>query len=213
MNEIIIAIHGFSGCLVAVLGLVQILLRKGGRIHRILGRIYALAWLMLVISGSMIGYLLITLIGILGMYMVYTGYRFGAKKTIDLSVFDRAMIILANGIALATLTWGIYHLTQRHYNIGVIGSFFGFIFFMSSFQDYREFIQKKATKKTSGHRLQWLFEHYGRMYVSYIAAMTAFSALQNVFGIEIINWLAPTFIGGALVAWSNRYYYKLHKVK
>ena len=211
MEEITI-LHAISGIIVGVVGLLQILLKKSGKIHRILGRTYALAWLVLVITGAFIGYLLITLIGVLGMYMVYMGYRFAVKKSVALSTFDHLIIVLANLIALATMIWGIYHFVRGAYGIAVIACFFGVIFFINTYTDYLSFVKGKKVRKRAGHRMQWLFEHYGRMYISYIAAMTAFSALQNVFGIELLNWILPTVIGSLLITLSNRYYFKLYKV-
>lgn len=53
-----------------------------------------------------------------------------------------------------------------------------------------------------------MYEHYTRMYISYIAAITAFSAIQNIFGIALINWILPTVIGTLLIILTGRFYDK-----
>jgi hypothetical protein len=52
--------------------------------------------------------------------------------------------------------------------------------------------------------MHWWFEHYGRMYISYIAAMTAFTVIQHLFPMEIMDWILPTFLGTALIIVTNR---------
>ena len=59
---------------------------------------------------------------------------------------------------------------------------------------------------------EWYFEHFGRMYISYIAAITAFSAIQNIFGIALVNWISPTVIGTALIVFTNQKYYQKFKI-
>ena len=73
-------------------------------------------------------------------------------------------------------------------------------------QDFREYILKQKARKLTGHKMQWFFEHFGRMYVSFIAATTAFTAIQEVFPIIILNWTLPTVIGTGLIILSNKKY-------
>ena len=61
--------------------------------------------------------------------------------------------------------------------------------------------------------MQWYFEHFGRMYISYIAAMTAFAVIQNVFGVVLLDWMLPTVIGTGLIILSNRKYYKQFNIE
>jgi hypothetical protein len=51
------------------------------------------------------------------------------------------------------------------------------------------------------------------MIVSFIAAMTAFSSIQGVFGEgSILNWLLPTFIGTTCIFLTVRHYKKKMKI-
>lgn len=211
--EIIKVIHSVSGMLVGITGLLQILFKKGGKQHRNIGRVYFIAWIFIILTGGYLGSLLITFFGILGFYMAFTGFRLGHNKCIEMKVIDSAAIWLAMMFSLATAAWGILLLIKGNSIFGIIAVFFGIIFMIISRQDYLKFIKRKSAGRLSGHRLEWMFEHYSRMYISYIAALTAFTVIQEIFVWEILNWVAPTFIGTALIILSNRYYYKRYKIE
>ncbi|MCC6725527.1 MAG: hypothetical protein IT258_13545, partial [Saprospiraceae bacterium] len=76
-------LHAIAGITVGLTGLTQILLKKGGKLHRILGLVYFWAWLVIIVTGAIIGSALITLFGILGFYMALTGYRFGHHRSME----------------------------------------------------------------------------------------------------------------------------------
>lgn len=204
--EIVRYIHVGAGALVAVSGLLQILLPKGGLRHRILGQVYFWSWVLVVSTGAWLGSLLIALFGALGLYMAYTGYRLGMRKSMQLAIWDRGVILLGFAAGLVTLGWGLLLLVAgKGGAFGIIACFFGLLFSAAGLRDTRQFILGKRVGKMSGHPLNWWFEHYGRMYISYIAAMTAFTAIQQVFPLEILDWILPTFIGTALLILTNRY--------
>ena len=206
--ETIKIIHAASGIIVALTGLLQIILKKGGKLHRIIGLIYLCVWIIVVITGAFLGSLLITFFGVLGYYMALTGYRFAHRKNVVINLFDKVVIIAGILFSVFTLAWGFLLITKGNTGFGIVAAFFGSIFLLSTVGDLREFILKQNTKKLSNHKMQWLFEHYGRMYISYIAAMTAFTVIQNPFPIEWLNWILPTFIGTTLIIISNRRNYK-----
>ena len=89
LNDVFVKIHAYSGMIVFVVGILQILLKKGGKLHRKLGQVYFWSWIPLIITGAIIGSLLITFFGLLGFYMVYTGYRFGRQKSMEIKLFDK----------------------------------------------------------------------------------------------------------------------------
>lgn len=211
--EAIKIIHAVSGITVAVSGLLQIILKKGGTLHRIIGLIYFWVWIAVVVTGGMLGSLLITLFGVLGYYMALTGYRFGHRKNVQLNLFDKSVIVAGILFSAVTLGWGILLMIKGNTVFGGIASFFGSIFLLSTVGDLRAFILKQNTKKLSNHKMQWLFEHYGRMYISYIAAMTAFTVIQNPLPLMWMNWILPTFIGTALLIISNRRNYRKFGIK
>lgn len=197
--EIVKYAHIISGIIIGVSGLLQIILKKGGRLHRLLGSIYTAVWIVVLLTGGVLGSLLITLFGVLGYYMALTGSRFGQRKNTELNRPDRVIIFAGVLCALLTLGWGIVLLIKGNTSFGIIAAFFGAIFTLSTVGDLREFIFNKQTKKLSGHKMQWFFEHFIRMYISYIAAMTAFTVIQNPLPHPMMNWVFPTFIGTSII--------------
>ena len=196
-----------------ITGLLQILLKKGGKFHRTIGLLYCWAWLVVIITGTAIGSIFISLLGILGLYMVITGYRFGHFKTSETKAIDKAIIYGGVVIAALLLLSGpILYFIGRSQTLAIICFYFGAIFFITTFQDLQVFVSKSRKKRTTGYKTEWYFEHFGRMYISYIAAITAFSAIQNIFGIALVNWISPTVIGTALIVFTNQKYYQKFKI-
>ncbi|MBK9014246.1 MAG: hypothetical protein IPM82_09185 [Saprospiraceae bacterium] len=206
-------LHAVAGAIVGLTGLLQILLKKGGKIHRLIGTSYFWSWLLVVITGAMIGSALIALFGVLGFYMALTGYRFGHQRNMNIGAFDKAIIGMGLAFAIGTFGWGLYLILNGGNTFGIVALFFGVIFCLTTWQDFREFVLGKQIRKLSGHKMQWYFEHFGRMYISYIAAMTAFAVIQNLFGVTLLNWTLPTLIGTGLIILSNQKYYKQFNIE
>jgi hypothetical protein len=211
--EYVRQIHVFAGCVVAITGLMQIVLPKGGLRHRIIGQCYFWSWVLIVPTGAYLGSAIITLFGALGLYMAYTGYRLGIRKSMELALLDKGFIVVGFAAGLFTLGWGISLLALGKGGFfAIIACFFGLLFAAAGFRDVRQFLLGKKVGKLSGHRLHWWFEHYGRMYISYIAAMTAFAAIQQLFPIPILDWVLPTLIGTVLIIVTNRINRKKQKI-
>jgi hypothetical protein len=191
-------IHASTGVLVGILGLMQLIFPKKGKIHRIIGNIYTWSWTPLIITGMMIGSLLIAAFGLLGWYMAMTGFIIGKYKKVENSIYFQALIYFGFVVGLAATIYSTY-LLINHQMFGIVGVFFGMIFFVNAFNDYRLVVTKTKIKKMSHLPVFWMFEHISRMSISYIAAMTAFFVIQKVFPIDMLNWLLPTVIGTAFI--------------
>ena len=58
----------------------------------------------------------------------------------------------------------------------------------------------------------WFFDHMTGMFTSYIAAVSAFSAVNLNFLPMIVQWLWPTFVGvPILIIWATYYKKKFYK--
>jgi hypothetical protein len=214
MKEALTLIHALSGFLVLISGLAQIIMKKGGKAHRTIGQIYFWSWLPLIATGAIIGSLLITFFGLLGFYMVFMGYRFGVKKSAIISAFDKLFISSFTLGALFLLVWGILILLLKdNKTFGIIALFFGAIFTFVTIQDFLEYVLNKKLRKLRGHKMEWYFEHFGRMYISFMAAVTAFAVIQNIFFIELLNWILPTVIGTTLLIVTNKRYFKKFNIQ
>lgn len=210
--EIIRWIHIVSGAVVGLSGLLQILLPKGGNRHRLLGHAYFMGWMLVVPTGAALGSWVIALFGMLGWYTAYIGYRIGMRRALSLAVGDRVIVALATLAGMGTLGTGIYFLVGTpSQGLGVLATFFGSIFTVITLRDLRTYVLRKVEPDPNRMPWAWVNGHYVRMYISYIAAMTAFSAIQGLLPVELLNWIAPSVIGTLLIIVSGRYFQKKWK--
>jgi Ca2+/H+ antiporter len=156
-TEIIKLIHAIAGVIIALAGFLQILLKKGGQLHRIIGLIYYYTWYAVIITGFMIGSLLITLIGILGWYMSFTGYRFGHRKNSKPGLIDKIVIVLGVAFALGTFGGGLYYLLQSQFFAGIIGVFFWFDFFITHLPGHARICIQQTHKEIKQSRHAMVF--------------------------------------------------------
>lgn len=207
-RDTIVLLHSVFGVLVFVIGLLQILLKKGGRLHINLGRIYTYLWIFLLISGAYLGGWLITIVGIFGFYYALTGARIGYLKMKDSTIFDKAVFTIGGLIALAMLYYAVVLFLNKNTSFAIIFLVFGLLFLNSTVQDIAKYILKRPLKASKFGTMDWYVEHFTRMSISFIAAVTAFSSIQNLFGNNTLNFLMPTVIGTVLIAVTQRRYQK-----
>lgn len=207
-RDVILQAHTILGILIFVTGLLQIFMKKGGSTHRIIGNVYLYGWLLLLISGAYLGGLLITIIGIFGFYFALTGSRIGHLKNKPLQIFDKIIYSVGGLTAIAMLIYGAKLYLNGNTSWGTIFAVFGVIFALTTVQDIFKYILNKPLRKPGYGKLDWYFEHFTRMFVSFIAAVTAFTSIQNVFKDNTLNFLVPTFIGIIAINVVKRMYKK-----
>lgn len=205
--ELITSLHAVAGFVIALTGLAQIIFKKGGVYHAVIGFTYLSAWLIVVCTGGALGHPLITLFGVLGFYMAITGWRFANRRRSTPKTLEKIIYWIGLAAALYTLIWSIL-LVMNGSSFGWIALFFGTIFTLTTVMDVAEFIFKKKLRRNSGTRKQWYFEHLTRMYISYIAAMTAFAVINEVFFNQTVNWILPSVLGTILIIISRRVHAK-----
>lgn len=197
-------LHAIAGVVVFFAGLSQILLKKGGKRHRLVGRVYFWTWLVLLLTGAFIGAYFITLIGIFGYYFVLTGYRFARWGNAPPTLFDKMVIGVGILTSVAILVSAIVLYVTKQSGFTIVLAVFGGIFLLNSVNDFNYYVRGKKKTALHQHKMNWYFEHFQRMYISMIAAFTAFCVIQEVLPHDLANWLAPTVIGTILIAWSKR---------
>lgn len=212
MKESILWIHTITGITVFGLAVLQAILPKQGVIHRLLGRIYVLLWFPLIISGALIGSWVITALGSLGLYCAITGWRHAVRKKEEANFWDKTITLLGLSMVLALLGGAIYLISLDAYDFAVIMGVFSLIFGSMVLTDVREALFQKKLRKLSRHKMYWFFEHYTRMYISMIAAFTAFSAIQEPFENQIVNWLWPTAVGTLILVYLGGKYKRKYGV-
>lgn len=205
-RESILLIHTITGIIIFISGLLQILLKKGGKIHKILGNVYLYSWFVVVMSGAYLGGFLITIVGIFGFYFALTGSRIGKLKNSGITFFEKSIFIFGGLLAIVMLGYAINLFIKGSESYWIIFAVFGGIFTFVTVQDIFKYILLKPLKKQIYGQLDWYFEHFTRMFISFIAATTAFVSIQDLFGNTTLNFIMPTIIGTIMILFSTKFY-------
>ncbi len=205
-KESILLLHSAFGVIVFASGLLQILLKKGGKVHRVIGQVYVYSWLVLLISGAFLGGVMITTVGIFGFYFALTGARIGHLKNNAITLFEKIIFAFGGLIALSMLYYSSVLFLKGDLSFSIILGVFGSIFLLTTTQDIAKYIFNKPLKKQIYGKQDWYFEHLTRMCISFIAAVTAFTSIQNVFNNNTANFLVPTAVGVILINLATKSY-------
>ena len=204
MDEFLRKGHAIVGTLVLVLGFLQIVLKKGGKYHRMMGVTYVICMTVVICSGIVIGSAMIGFIGAFGYYFCLTGFLFAHGKSNLKTSLQKSVVIAGALLNLYMLYFAIHTFMSGDINAGIIFSVFTFVFFTTSIPDVMQYVLLRPVEKMYNHKMNWYFEHMKRMYISYIMATTAFVVIQNIFPIMFLNWLLPTVLGAILIFISVR---------
>lgn len=212
MRDTFLWIHSACGIIIFILGILQAILPKRGLSHTLMGKLYVFFWFPLIITGGYLGSWIIFALGGLGLYSAVTGWRYAqSKKQLSLPL-EKFIVLMGLVMVIALASGSIYLFIIQAFNFAIIMSVFSVIFGLFVQVDVREIIFGKSVRLRSTHKMYWLFEHYGRMYVSMIAAFSAFSAIQQPFPNQIVNWLWPTVVGTVALIILGRHYDRKYKV-
>ncbi len=205
----ILIIHISCGFTALTSGIVPMAAQKGGKLHRVSGRIYA--WAMYGISASTLGLFLLNpgkpflqfllCIGMLGFYLTFTGLRsitLHRKKVIS-TLADRLVAWLVLAVSLIMILFGIFSLTNGIIHhlplfLGILYPVFGLSMGSAALADVRAF-----SSKTPPQKMQWFFNHFIRMLSAYIATLTAFCVVNVHFLPPLLVWTLPGMIGGTMI--------------
>jgi hypothetical protein len=212
-RELIIQIHSLMGVLIFSTGLLQIVLKKEGARHRLIGNIYLYSWLLLLISGAYLGGLIITIVGVFGFYFALTGARIGHLKNNNITLLEKLIFSIGGVSALAMLYYSVILYGQGDKSFSTIFAVFGALFLFTTVRDIFKYILGRPLEKDNYGKLDWYFQHLFRMSISFIAAVTAFTSIQNVFNHNTLNFLMPTVIGMILINLAKRNYKKKFIIK
>lgn len=202
----LIYIHAFFGGLGLTAGIVSIMVRKGGKVHKLWGKMFSISMiissLLSLIVACVPGHknIFLFLIGVFTIYMVLAGNRALTLKAsiknkadlIDKSISYSMMII-----AFLMLILGIVSFLKDN-NLWKLYFFFGSIGLFMTYRDFKTFTEFVTDNKIG------INSHIGRMVGAFITSVTAFI----VAGLSISNlivWLAPTLIGiPYIVFWTRK---------
>lgn len=207
-REIILQIHSILGVVVFITGLLQLLLKKEGARHRIIGQTYLGSWLFLLLSGAFLTGLIITVVGLFGFYFALTGARIGRLKNKAITWFEKSIFLSGGLSALVMIYYSVSLYIKGEQSWPIILAVFGGLFLWATLGDIFKYILNKPLKKQIYGKSDWIFEHFTRMSISFIAAVTAFTSIQNVFQNNTLNFLLPTVVGVILIRFATKAYAK-----
>jgi uncharacterized membrane protein len=207
--KLFLRIHILSGAIVLLTGLLQIILPKIGRRHRILGRVYFYSMSVVFITSiilcffdtnmQLFGRIFLGVVALFSYYSAVMGMRFGKLKVLSKPLYTDKVIS-----TLGVLSWlfmlgiGIWCAMTKNYIPAAILGVFSFIFGMAVIVDFRRLVILNTTEKLYDPK-SWMLNHAGRILGSYIAAITAFCVNVSPFPMGILNWLVPTAMGFILI--------------
>lgn len=193
---------------------------KGGKTHRRWGKVYfwamaGVAVTALILSLALPVYFL-TMVALFSFYAAFAAYRILYLKDMYKGERPKAgdwlaaiVTILSSFLLflmgfLKPLLMGVGVIQIAGHTVSVVSVVFGIIGMRMGQASIRRFV-KPPTEK-----MFWWFGHMQGMIGSYIAAMTAFSAvnLSRWFGAAWWVWLWPTIVGVPAIAVWTAYYEK-----
>lgn len=196
--------HISAGTVALFAGLIPMLGRKGGLVHRRAGRVYVGAMITVALTALMLtallpltsGRLFLTGIAVFSFYLSFSGWRTARRHTPQLAPADKALAVGTLLVGLAMIGVGVY-------GQAILFAFFGMATAIFAGRDVRTAFGPEL----AGKREPWIFRHISRMGGSYIATFTAFLVVNMGHWVpasapswvNTAGWIAPSILGGLLI--------------
>jgi uncharacterized membrane protein len=207
VEEVTLGVHILTGFLALLAGLVAFATKKGGLRHRQAGKVFVGS--MAVVSVTALALyplepnfwrLFLALVALFSFYFAFSGYRVLSRKRpaadpelvdwVGVGVMGVAGVgILAMGAAMALDGRGFAPVLLV---FGGIGSVFA--------------VSDARTFRLESDPGAWVGAHVTRMGAAYIAAVSAFSAVNFMSLPAVVRWLWPTILGVPLLVYFGRQY-------
>jgi uncharacterized membrane protein len=211
MHTYLLYLHILGGTISLILGIVPIISKKGGNLHKFTGRIFGIAMLVATLSGVVLSVIrpqqMLFLVGLFSSYLVIAGVLplrlMGPQQ---LNTIKKALILPTLGLmlAVAMLLYAGYHLIQGNAE-GIVIGVFGLGLLTSAMADY-----KWISRLTETTRTQLISIHVGRIVGAYIASCTAFLVVNQPIPVPIANWFIANLVFVPVIVYWQR---KLAKPK
>ena len=209
--NIFLVLHIAGGSIGLFAGTLNIVRKKGGKNHKLIGKVFTYSMLTAGFSSFVLSVLhpnyFLFMVGVFTIYLVGTGYRYNYLRLLADTQKPKIIDwILTIGMLLAGLLFigfGIKHLMANN-TFGIVFIAFGGLGLNAVRIDFANYSGKIKAKN------YWLLAHLQRMTAGYIAAITAFLVVNsNHSPIQLppfVVWLLPTVILTPLIfIWSKKY--------
>jgi uncharacterized membrane protein len=202
--KVLLYMHITGGFISLLIGLFILFLKKGDRIHILLGKVFYCSMLGSALISLPVAYLhqnyFLFIVGVFTSYMLIRGKAY-LTFTKNLIVQQKHWFLsgLMLVFGLAFILFGINQLLKRN-DFGLVFLVFGAISILFVYQDSVNYKGKSKFKN------YWLTTHIQRMMGSYIASVTAFLLVNNTILNGTIAWLLPTLVlTPVLIFWGKKY--------
>ncbi len=208
-NSILIAIyiHAFFGGLGLITGIGSVIVKKGSKIHKRLGKLFSIGMLTSSIISLPIAWMpkhinpFLFLIGLFTIYLVITGNRaltFKPKLKEKATLLDTSISGSMLVISIIMILLGVFGFFQKIDN-SILYLFFGVFGLLLTIKDFYFFKKYKKQKNA------WLLNHISKITGALIASITAFIVAGLGIG-NLIAWTLPSILGTFYIAyWSKQY--------
>jgi uncharacterized membrane protein len=196
-----LVIHIAGGTTALMSGLFSMLSQKGGKAHRLAGKIY-FAGMSAVFVGAVVVAIahqndFLLMVGFFSYYMTVRGYRILSLKQLNkgqkFAPLDWAIISISAIFIFTLLGWGFWAWVHGS-SMGIVALVFGFIGLTFLVNDIKSYINPPTEK------MHWWYTHIASMGGSYIAAFTAFVVVNvQLPQFQWVLWVLPSAMGGYLI--------------
>ena len=207
---IFLIIHIITGFLALTTGFISMLNRKGGKQHRLTGKLFFAGMTGVFISATIIsiikGLAFLFMVGFFSYYLTCSGYRSLYLKKLHLgqkpALLDWFISVTGGvagaGLILFSATW-----FRDRGAWGTVPLVFGIFCLLSGIKDIKSFFVVPANKQ------HWLFTHGVRMGGGFAATLTAFIVVNVSIGsLTWILWILPGALTGIWISRIMRKYKK-----
>ena len=197
-------LHIACGVIAFLCAPIALLTTKGGKKHRTSGKVYFWAMVGVSITAMILSFIssfyFLTMVTVFSFYSAFSAYRIlylkgnGMRpKRLDwvaavITILSSLLLFFMGFLKPEWMQVGVVQI--EGYRVSIVSIIFGIIGIRMGARSIQGFI------KPSREKMFWLFDHLQGMIASYIAAVTAFSAvnLTHWFGSAWWVWLWPTIL-------------------
>lgn len=204
--KVTLGLHILSGSVGLLAGTLIMILRKGGKQHKNLGKAFFYAMVGIFLTSVYMSIVtqnwFLLCIGFFSLYLAASGYRVLWFK--KLSRFEEGPALVDHvlgigGMAAGVGMWGLSVMLWKSGNsFMVVPAVFGTISFVLALQLYKGF-KNPPTEKTF-----WIRAHALRMGGAYVSTVTAFLVVNVHIEPQWVFWLLPTVIVIPVVIYQMR---------
>jgi uncharacterized membrane protein len=205
------SVHIAAGTLALIVAPAAMVTAKGGSAHRRWGKAFFLSMAVVAATAAAMACLRpdniwLAFVAIFSFHQIAAGYRALYLKRMHEGLRPGWVDYLLQGTALifnsGLLLWGLLLFTRSDDDgRAIIFTVFGLLGTSFSLRGILRFTSPPA------ERQQWLYDHMSGFLGGYIAAVSAFSAVNMHFIQPVwLQWLWPSMLGGPLIAVWVRYY-------